>query len=102
MEMDAKKLQITPTRGCSGLIPRDLTMALLLASSPDHVTSVHQPGKSRTGEHVPGSQQGSFHPCVHVTLPVEARPCRPPSHPSGGWSMHCFQSAFIILLLEIE
>lgn len=96
-------LQNTPTRGCSGLIPRGLAMALLPASSLDHVTSVHQAGKSRTGEHVPGSQQGSFFNLHgYVTVPVGVRSRRPPSHPSGGWSIHYFQSAFIILLLEIE
>jgi len=82
---DAKMLQIAPARGCSGLVPRHVTTALLLASALAHVTSVHQAGKSRTGELGPGSQQSSFiNPSGYVTLPMEAQPCRPPSHPSGG------------------
>lgn len=85
MEMDAKALQIPPARGCSSFILRNVTVTLLLASSLEHVTSVHPAGKSRAGEHVPGSQQGSFYsPHSSITLTVEAKPCRLPSHPSGG------------------
>lgn len=85
MEMDAKALQIPPTRGCSSFILRNVTVTLLLASSLEHVTSVHPAGKSRAGEHVPGSQQGSFYsPHSSITLTMEAKPCRLPSHPSGG------------------